>query len=42
MLVPGRSVEQMLSAGYDLVCTTSDVILLRAAAENIVTWTWTF
>lgn len=36
MLVPGRSVEQMLSAGYDLVCTTSDVILLRAAAENIV------
>ncbi|CAJ1433455.1 unnamed protein product, partial [Effrenium voratum] len=36
MLVPGRSAEQMFSAGYDLVCTTSDVILIRAAAENIV------
>lgn len=36
MLVPGRSVETMFAAGYDLVCTTSDVILLRATAENIV------
>ena len=35
MLVPGRSVETMFAAGYDLVCTTSDVILLRATAENI-------
>jgi hypothetical protein len=37
MLVPGRSVETMFAAGYDLVCTTSDVILLRATAENIAT-----
>eukprot|EP00439_Symbiodinium_sp_Y106_P046504 s581_g5.t3 len=36
MLVPGRSAEMMFAAGYDLVCTTSDVILVRAAAENIV------
>eukprot|EP00438_Fugacium_kawagutii_P034930 Skav206391 [mRNA] locus=scaffold834:628746:631568:- [translate_table: standard] len=36
MLVPGRSAEQMFAAGYDLVCSTSDVILIRAAAENIV------
>eukprot|EP00929_Paragymnodinium_shiwhaense_P012504 TRINITY_DN11977_c0_g1_i4.p1 TRINITY_DN11977_c0_g1~~TRINITY_DN11977_c0_g1_i4.p1 ORF type:complete len:2376 (+),score=609.90 TRINITY_DN11977_c0_g1_i4:85-7212(+) len=36
MSVPGRSVAQMFHSGYDLVCTTSDVILVRSAAENIV------
>eukprot|EP00928_Gymnodinium_smaydae_P013929 TRINITY_DN15047_c0_g6_i3.p1 TRINITY_DN15047_c0_g6~~TRINITY_DN15047_c0_g6_i3.p1 ORF type:complete len:2522 (-),score=530.64 TRINITY_DN15047_c0_g6_i3:66-7631(-) len=36
MSVPGRSAEQMFRMGYDLVCTTSDVILIRSAAENIV------
>jgi len=36
MLVPGRSAEQMFALGYDLICTTSDVILLRSAAENVI------
>merc|ERR1712127_156851 len=36
MPVPGRSVEQMFSSGYDLVCTTSDVIMLRSTAENLI------